>query len=133
MSKYHIRYNWKELQKYYNEGHTWAELTKKFGVSLDAIHKAVKRGDFVSRNASEARILSHSLNGSLKHSEETKQKISESRTRYLRENPDKVPYLINHSSKKSYPEKLFYQTPVSAIPSSFHKKQVLLFLRQSFS
>ena len=34
-------------------------------------------------------------------------KISISRKKYLIEHPDKVPYLLNHSSKKSYPEKLF--------------------------
>jgi len=37
-------------------------------------------------------------------SEETKKKISISRIKYLKENPDKVPYLLNHSSKISYPE-----------------------------
>jgi len=42
-----------------------------------------------------------------KPSDETKKKISESRKKYLLENPDKVPYLLNHSSKESYPEKYF--------------------------
>lgn len=41
------------------------------------------------------------------HSEETKQKISKARIKYLNENPDKVPYKLNHSSKESYPEKYF--------------------------
>lgn len=41
------------------------------------------------------------------HTEETKRKISEKRKKYLLENPDKVPYLLNHSSKISYPEKYF--------------------------
>lgn len=41
------------------------------------------------------------------HSEESKKKISQVRIKYLEENPDKVPYLINHSSNKSYPEELF--------------------------
>lgn len=41
------------------------------------------------------------------HSQETKDKISASRKKYLLENPDKVPYLLNHSSKESYPEKYF--------------------------
>ena len=40
-------------------------------------------------------------------SQETKDKISKSRKEYLRNNPDKVPYLLNHSSKESYPEKYF--------------------------
>ncbi len=37
-------------------------------------------------------------------SQETKDKISISRIKYLKENPDKVPYLLNHSSIISYPE-----------------------------
>lgn len=45
------------------------------------------------------------INKGKKLSEETKEKISKSRTRYLLENPDQVPYLLNHSSKISYPEK----------------------------
>lgn len=42
-----------------------------------------------------------------KHSPETKKIISEKRIQYLKENPSKVPYLLNHSSKESYPEKYF--------------------------
>lgn len=41
------------------------------------------------------------------HSEETKKKISESRRNFLLENPEKVPYKLNHSSKQSFPEKFF--------------------------
>jgi len=41
-----------------------------------------------------------------KHSQESKDKISRARLKYLTENPDKVPYLLNHYSKgPSYPEK----------------------------
>jgi very-short-patch-repair endonuclease/uncharacterized C2H2 Zn-finger protein len=36
-----------------------------------------------------------------------KKKISDSRKLYLNEHPDQVPYLLNHSSKESYPEKYF--------------------------
>lgn len=39
--------------------------------------------------------------------DEQKQKISESRKKYLNEHPDKVPFKLNHSSKESYPEKYF--------------------------
>ncbi len=41
------------------------------------------------------------------HSEKTKKKISEKRIKYLLDNPDKVPYKVNHSSRESYPEKYF--------------------------
>lgn len=40
---------------------------------------------------------------------ETKEKISQARIKYLTEHPEKVPYRINHSSKESYPEKIFRQ------------------------
>jgi very-short-patch-repair endonuclease len=40
-------------------------------------------------------------------SDDTKNKISVSRKKYLQENPDQVPYKLNHSSKESYPEKYF--------------------------
>lgn len=42
-----------------------------------------------------------------KHTEESKKKLSEIRKKYLQDNPDKVPYLLNHSSKISYPESYF--------------------------
>jgi very-short-patch-repair endonuclease len=38
---------------------------------------------------------------------ETRDKISKSRKLYLDNNPGNIPYLLNHSSKESYPEKLF--------------------------
>lgn len=44
-----------------------------------------------------------------KHSEETKQKLSDIRKKYLEKNPDKVPYLLNHTSKISYPEQYFLE------------------------
>ena len=41
-----------------------------------------------------------------KHSQETKDKISRAILKYLSENPDKVPYKLNHYSKgPSYPER----------------------------
>lgn len=42
-----------------------------------------------------------------KHSEKTKKLLSDQKKKYLNENPDKIPFLLNHSSKESYPEKYF--------------------------
>lgn len=42
-----------------------------------------------------------------KLTEQTKNKISESRKKYLNEHPDKIPFKLNHSSKISYPEQYF--------------------------
>lgn len=41
------------------------------------------------------------------HSKESKQKLSIKRKQYLLDNPEKVPYKLNHHSKQSYPEKYF--------------------------
>ncbi len=40
-------------------------------------------------------------------SDEDKKRIGRGVTKYLNEHPDKVPYILNHSSKMSYPEKIF--------------------------
>jgi len=40
-------------------------------------------------------------------SQETKDKISKSRKKYLSENPEKVPYKLNHKHKETFPEKYF--------------------------
>jgi very-short-patch-repair endonuclease len=56
----------------------------------------------------EERLMSLSESGKKRVlTEEHKLKISISRKKYLDENPGKIPYLLNHSSKESYPEKLF--------------------------
>ena len=47
------------------------------------------------------------INKGKKMSDEQKKKISESRKKYLDNNPGNIPYLLNHSSKESYPEKIF--------------------------
>lgn len=101
------KYNWTEVQQYYDSGHTWQELSDHFGLASASIHKAIKRGDFHSRNYSLSGKLSWSKKRRPPHSQETKDKISISRIKYLTEHPDKVPYIINHSSKKSWPEQVF--------------------------
>lgn len=108
------KYDWQEIQKFYDEGHTWSDITNRFGVCQSAILGAKKRGDFISRNHSQANKIAHSKNKWGKHTEETKQKISKARIKYLEENPDKVPYLVNHSSKQSYPEKIFQNALISS-------------------
>jgi len=63
------------------------------------------------------------VNNPVKHTIETRKKISEIRKKYLKENPDKVPYLLNHSRKESYPEKYFtevFQNEEIEVVKSFH-------------
>lgn len=104
------KYDWKEIQEYYDAGHSWRELTDKFGMTCETINRARRRGDFIStRTSSEGQTLAKSKGrGCLSHSQETKDKLSAIRTKYLTENPDKVPYLLNHySNGPSYPEEYF--------------------------
>lgn len=57
------------------------------------------------------------------HSNETKEKISKIRKQYLNDNPDKVPFKLNHSSKQSYPEKYFEELFIKEnIPLKYHKQ-----------
>ena len=44
-----------------------------------------------------------------KHTEETKEKISRARKDFLSQHPEKVPYVLNHSSSTSYPEHYFIE------------------------
>lgn len=61
-----------------------------------------------------------SLNSTGKqHSEETKKKISIKRIQFLEANPDKVPYLLNHSSKISYPEQYFIDCFLDIVDTGF--------------
>ena len=56
----------------------------------------------IIRNMSNAGI-----NKNFHWSDDDKKRISEERIKYLTEHPEKVPYKLNHSSKMSYPEKIF--------------------------
>jgi len=99
--------NWQDIQKFYDNNHTWRDIVKKYNITYYIIIKAQKLGKFKTRNKSDAGIISNKK-FPRKVSEETKQKISKGRIKYLKENPDKVPYLLNHYSKgESYPEKYF--------------------------
>lgn len=97
---------YKELQDKYDSGLSWREVSKNLKFSYNTISSLISKSKLLSRTRSEAVRLDN-LHNPRKHSEETKKKISEIRLKFLRENPDKVPYMINHSSKKSYPEELF--------------------------
>lgn len=108
------RYDWKEIQRFYDDNHTWREVEEKFGTYLSTIWKATTRGDFKStRDISSATKISFEKGRKPKVTEDTKRKISVARTKYLMEHPDKVPYKINHSSKKSWPEQVFEKALIS--------------------
>lgn len=105
MSKY-SKYNWKKIQKYYDKGNFWKDIMREFKISSSGLNYGVKNNLIRMRNQSQSTKISR-LKNPIKHSDKTKKKISEIRIKYLKENPDKVPYLLNHSRKESYPEKYF--------------------------
>lgn len=101
------KYNWIDIQKFYDDNHTWRDIILKFNLNNNVLYGASINGLFKSRTKSEAMKLTNKLKPRIQ-SDETKKKISESRIKYLKNNPDKVPYKLNHYSKgTSYPEKYF--------------------------
>lgn len=99
--------DWKEMQKFYDDNHTWKDITEHYKIANKTLQKAIKDGFIKMRTKSDANKLGN-IKKPRKLTEETKKKISESRKRYLKENPDRVPYLLNHFSKgESYPERYF--------------------------
>ena len=123
-SKYHKRYDWSLIQKDHNDGMTWRKLQDKYGVSIASITNAKKRGDFISRNKSEALKLVPGR----PLTDEIKKKISIARTNYLKENPDKVPYKLNHYSKgQSYPESYFEKWLLDKEVSFISEQQVSIY------
>jgi very-short-patch-repair endonuclease len=63
-----------------------------------------------------------------RHTQETKDKISRIRKKYLEENPDKVPYVLNHYSKgDSFPEKYFEELFVAEKFNLIKKHRIYLY------
>lgn len=122
--KYHKRYDWSLIQKDHDDGMTWRQLQEKYGVTSGSITSAKKRGCFISRNKSEALKLVPGR----PLTEDTKKKLSIARKKYLKENPDKVPYKLNHYSKgQSYPESYFEKWLLNEGISFISEQQVSIY------
>jgi very-short-patch-repair endonuclease len=97
------------IQSLYDQGLSWRDIIKQKLSSWKTIQKLVKEDKLKSRDKSTALKLK-AKQCPQTHSQETKDKLSKIRIKYLKENPDKVPYLLNHYSKgSSYPEKYFIE------------------------
>lgn len=75
------------------------------GLTKETNEALKRKGETLKRNIKLGLVIPNQLGKP--HTQETKDKVSRSRIKYLQENPEKVPYLLNHSSKESYPEKVF--------------------------
>lgn len=109
-----LRYNWTAVQADHKRGMTWRALINKYGMSMSSLFNAKRQGRFKSRTMSEATLLHISKHGARKHTEATKAKLSKAQLAYLSENPGKVPYVLYHSSTRSYPEMKFEQALIDA-------------------
>ncbi len=114
---------WKNIQKLYDSGMSYDMLSKMHKISPATLWRAKKEGLFKPRTMSEGTLLYRKNNpDKIKHTEDTKKKISEKRKKFLQENPDKIPYKLNHYSKgDSYPEQYFKEVfEKENIPLKFH-------------
>jgi transposase-like protein len=50
-SRFARRYDWREIQRYYNEGHSIRQCARHFGFALESWHRAVRCGLLSSRPA----------------------------------------------------------------------------------
>jgi very-short-patch-repair endonuclease len=93
------------MKKTKSEAWYLAMRTKKErGTNLNGYSKAKQLG-LPKPEISEESHLKRSKSNQRPHTEDTKKKISEARIKFLHENPDMVPYKLNHYSKgRSYAE-----------------------------
>ena len=100
--------NWEEVQKKYDDEKISEEfLCEFYGMSTGRIHRAKKKGLFKTRNKKELKEIIRQKSIGRKHTDESKKMISDGRKKFLNENPQMVPYILNHSRNESYPEIYF--------------------------
>ena len=68
------KYDWNFIQSEYNNGMSHSQLRNEYGVSSRAIFLAKARGEFISRNKSDAGNLHNLTKEPIKHTEEFKLK-----------------------------------------------------------
>lgn len=82
--------NWQEIQKFYDDNHTFRDVQQKYNFSSHSLAKCIKLGLLKTRPSWEtSRILGHYDN--VKHTEETKDKISKGMRKAVLEGRQKTP------------------------------------------
>jgi very-short-patch-repair endonuclease len=94
-----------EIQRLYDTGLSLSQISKISKYSKMLLWSLSSAKVIKIRNRAEASRISST---GKKLSQESKDKISKARKKFLEENPDKVPYKLNHKYlKQSFPEKYF--------------------------
>lgn len=104
-----MKYNYQAIQAYIDKNHSWREVMEHFGISNGALAKANKKGwiTFPEKNESLRSRISLGITTGRKHTEESKQKISEA---MKQRHADGVAWNIGQSrwnNEPSWPEKFF--------------------------
>lgn len=104
------KYDWKEIQDYYDKGHVYIEITKKFGCAASTIVKAGKLGLFRVRSKGQSRKI-RIKNGQTSPpiiSDEQKIKISKSlKEAHSEGRHPGWSFINNDKNRRSFPEKYF--------------------------
>jgi very-short-patch-repair endonuclease len=129
MTRY-TKYNkefWDKVQKYYDEGNSIRDCIKIFHFPFWAYYEAKESGFVTTKSRSEGLKIALKKKPHL-HTEETKKMMSINRKKYLKEHPEKVPYKLNHYSKKdSYPELYFKEVFEKESIDLKHHKDILCY------
>lgn len=94
-----------KIQSLYDQGLSLQNIANQTKYSKNKLWRMSAAGQIIIRSRSEAAAISGL---GRQHSAESKRKISSSRKKFLADNPDMVPYKLNHKHKKiSFPEQYF--------------------------
>lgn len=84
------KFNWKDIQTFYDAGHSSRDVTKKFSISPFKLWDAKYKGLFNTRDNKTAAKLAALKNIGRKMPEQTKRKLSIARKNFLTKNPESL-------------------------------------------
>jgi very-short-patch-repair endonuclease len=108
---YESDYNWKVIQDYYDNNHTWKDVLNEYKIPNTALQKARKSGLFKTRTIGESLKVLSSLgkyDRSFLRASDYRKKISDTMTKLHAEGKHPGWYHINsRKDRRSYPEQIF--------------------------
>lgn len=99
----YIEYDWDSVQKYYDSGNFWKDVSKEFKISLKTIRKYKELGYLKERNEIEQKKLLKLKRKVYRHSDKIKNDLSIWRKNYIKKNKDKIKWV----GDKSVPSEKF--------------------------
>lgn len=98
-----------QIQRYYDDGHSMRDVVKKFGTSICKLYSLRDKGRLNLHHTKEqSKEIGKRKREGFKHTEKTKKILSEKRKKWIKENPDKSPYIMAHKSRgETFAERYF--------------------------